>query len=70
MPSSETRLLTISLRISPPMAAARLVPRSAVDMTIRLAAQSNRGYRLPGRIVKRRESPYDVLTVLAVEHCG
>src|SRR5260370_33321732 len=26
MPSSETRLLTISLRISPPMAAAGLVP--------------------------------------------
>ena len=56
MPSSETRLLTISLRMSPPMAAARLVPSSAVYMTTRLAAQSNRGYGLlPGlrRIVKR-----------------
>src|SRR5690348_6667056 len=43
MPSSETRLLTIRLRISPPMAAGGLVPASAVDMQTCPAVQSRRG---------------------------
>src|SRR5260370_41462474 len=49
MPSRQTRRLTISLRIPPPVAAG-LVPGSVSDMKTRPAVQSNRGYGLlPGR---------------------